>query len=192
MDLLSASLLLIIVVDPLGNVPMVLACLEGVKNRRRFIIREVALATCVLVFFLYFGPWLLGVLGLSQEAMRLAGGLILLIIAIKMIFPAQQNWMGLEEGEEPLLFPLAVPLIAGPSAVATVTLFAAQAPTLRHVWLLAIAIAMGCSLVTFALAGWLHRWMGHRGLAAMERLMGMLLAAVSVQMMITGVQDLAA
>jgi multiple antibiotic resistance protein len=189
MDLLSATLLLIIVTDPLGNIPMVLACLEGVKRRRRFIIREVALATIVLVVFLFFGPWLLLLLGLSQEALRLSGGLILFLIAIKMMFPSSPNWMGLKQGEEPILFPLAVPLVAGPSAVATVILFSAQYPDKMGVWLVAIILCMAVSLVIFLGSSVLHRIMGHRGLAAMERLMGMILAAISVQMMLTGMRE---
>lgn len=189
MDLLSATILLVIVTDPLGNIPMVLACLDGVQRRQRFIIREVLLATVVLVAFLFFGPWMMGVLGLSQEAMRLAGGLILFLIAIKMIFPSSPNWLGLKKGEEPILFPLAVPLVAGPSAVATVILFSAQYPDRMAVWLTAILICMAISLVVFLFSGYIHRFVGHRGLAAMERLMGMLLAAISVQMMLTGIQE---
>ena len=189
MDLLSATLLLILVTDPLGNVPMVLVCLEGVKRKIWFVVRETILATVVLLLFLFFGPFLLKILDLSQEAMRLAGGLILFLIAIKMIFPSSKNWLGLEQGEEPILFPLAVPLLAGPSAVATVILFAAQYPSRLGVWVLAIFITMSVSLVIFLFSSVLHRYMGHRGLAAMERLMGMILVAISVQMMLTGIQE---
>jgi MarC family membrane protein len=190
MDLLSATLLLIIVTDPLGNVPMVLVCLEGVQRKRRFIIREVIMAFIVLVAFLLFGPALMRVLGLTEEALRLAGGLILFLIAIKMIFPPSQgHWMGLNQGEEPLLFPLAVPLVAGPSAVATVTLFAAQYPDRLWIWFCAICITMAISLLIFLSASTLHRFMGHRGLSAMEKLMGLILAAISVQMMVTGVRE---
>lgn len=120
MDLVSAVVLLLIVTDPLGNLPIVIACLEGTKRPHFFVAREVALAAIVLILSLFFGPWLLEILNLSEEALRLAGGIVLFLIAIKLIFPTDTSWMGVKEGEEPWLFPVAVPLVAGPSAVATV------------------------------------------------------------------------
>ena len=130
MDLISAIILLIIVTDPLGNLPMVLACLEGTKRPYRFVTREVFLATLVLILALFAGPGLLKMLHLSEEALRLAGGIVLFLIAIKLVFPTDTSWMGVKQGEEPILFPLAVPLVAGPSAVATAMLFAAQYPVI--------------------------------------------------------------
>lgn len=189
MDLASAVALLVIVTDPLGNLPIVMACLEGTRRPQRFIVREVALAFLVLTGFLFLGPRLLAILDLSEEALRLAGGIILFLIAIKMIFPSDSGWLGVKQGEEPILFPLAVPLVAGPSAAATVTLFAAQYPERLHTWWLAIAITMLVSLVVFLFAPLLHRWMGNRGLHAVERLMGLLLTAVAVQMMVSGVEQ---
>lgn len=189
MDLISAIILLVIVTDPLGNLPIVSACLERTKRPMYFIAREVLLALCVLLAFLFIGPFLMRSLDLSQEALRLAGGIILFLIAIKMIFPTDTSWLGLHEGEEPLLFPVAVPLVAGPSAVATVTLFSAQHPEMMGIWLIAITVSMAVSLLVFAFAPVLHRIMGHRGLAAVERLMGMLLTVIAVQMLISGIED---
>jgi small neutral amino acid transporter SnatA (MarC family) len=114
MDLVSAIFLLVIVTDPLGNLPMVLACLEGTKRPYRFILREVVLAFLVLLAALFAGPLLLRLLDLSEEALRLAGGIILFLIALKLIFPSDTSWMGVKQGEEPILFPLAVPLVAVP------------------------------------------------------------------------------
>jgi len=190
MDLISAIILLVIVTDPLGNLPIVMACLEGTKRPMFFIAREVLLALGVLVTFLFLGPMLLRVLDLSEEALRLAGGIILFIIAIKMIFPTDTSWLGVHDGEEPILFPVAVPLVAGPSAVATVTLFSAQHPDRMGIWLAAIVVSMLVSLLVFSFAPILHRIMGHRGLAAVERLMGMLLTAIAVQMLISGIEDI--
>lgn len=192
MDLFSAIILLVIVTDPLGNLPMVMTCLEGTRRPRFFVIREVCLATLVLCTFLFLGPIGLRALGLSEEALRLAGGIILFMIAIKMIFPSDTSWMGVKQGEEPILFPLAVPLVAGPSAVATVTLFSAQYPERMGIWLVAILVAMLASLVTFLFAPLLNRIIGHRGLKAMERLMGMLLTVIAIQMLITAVRELLA
>ncbi|MEX0324353.1 MAG: MarC family protein [Puniceicoccaceae bacterium] len=190
MDLISAIVLLLIVTDPLGNLPIVMTCLEGTKRPHFFVAREVALATMVLMISLFLGPWLLQVLGLSQEALRLAGGIVLFLIAIKLIFPTDTSWMGVRQGEEPLLFPLAVPLVAGPSAVATVTLFSAQHPDKMGIWVIAILSSMSVSLTTFSFAPVLHKAVGHRALAAFERLMGMLLTVIATQMMISGIKEI--
>jgi len=189
-DLISAILLLIIVTDPLGNLPMVITCLKDVKRKRKFILREVFFAMIVLLLFLFFGRILLDWFGISEESLRLAGGIILFIIAIKMIFPSGASWVGVKRGEEPFLFPLAVPLVAGPSAVATVTLFAAQYPEKMTTWIIAICISMITSLVVFLMAEKLRSFMGDRGLSAMQRLMGMLLTAIAVEMLVSGVFDL--
>lgn len=190
MDLVSAVVLLLIVTDPLGNLPIVLACLEGTKRPHFFIAREVALAAMVLIFSLFFGPWLLKILNLSQEALRLAGGIVLFLIAIKLIFPTDTSWMGVKQGEEPWLFPLAVPLVAGPSAVATVMLFSAQHPDKMGIWVIAILISMSVSLITFSFAPFIHRIVGHRALSAFERLMGMLLTVIATQMIISGIKEI--
>jgi multiple antibiotic resistance protein len=189
MDLLSAIVLLVIVTDPLGNLPIVVSCLERTKRPWLFITREVILASGVLLAFLFIGPQLLRLLDLSEEALRLAGGLILMLIAIKMIFPSDTSWLGGHEGEEPLLFPLAVPLVAGPSAVATVVLFAAQYPDRLGIWATAIGVSMLTSWVLFSFAPLVHRIVGRRALAAFERLMGMLLTVIAVQMLISGVKE---
>lgn len=190
MDLISAIILLVIVTDPVGNLPMVLACLEGTKRPYRFVAREVMLAGLVLLVALFLGPQLLQLLNLSEEALRLAGGIILFLIALKLIFPSDTSWMGVKQGEEPILFPLAVPLIAGPSAVATVTLFSAQYPDRMGIWVVAIFITMLVSLTTFLFAPVLHRIVGQRGLAAFERLMGMLLTVIAIQMLITAIKEI--
>lgn len=190
MDLISAIILLVIVTDPLGNLPMVLSCLEGTKRPYRFVVREVILAMLVLLVALFLGPQLLRLLDLSEEALRLAGGIILFLIALKLIFPSDTSWMGVKKGEEPILFPLAVPLVAGPSAVATVVLFSAQYPDRMGIWVVAIVVSMSVSLVSFLFAPVVHDIVGHRGLAAFERLMGMLLTVISVQMLITAIKDI--
>lgn len=190
MDFISAIVLLLIVTDPLGNLPIVVTCLEGTKRPFYFVAREVLLATIVLVFALFFGPWILKVLSLSQEALKLAGGIVLFLISIKLIFPTDTSWMGVPEGEEPLLFPLAVPLVAGPSAVATVMLFSAQHPEKMGIWVIAILVSMLISLMTFTFAPVLNKAVGHRALAAFQRLMGMLLTVIATQMMITGIKEI--
>lgn len=190
MDLISAIILLVIVTDPLGNLPVVLTCLEGTKRPYRFITREVILAGIALLIALFMGPALLRMLHLSEEALRLAGGIVLFLIAIKLIFPTDTSWLGVKQGEEPILFPLAVPLVAGPSAVATVMLFAAQYPEKMGIWVIAIVVSMSISLVVFSFAPAVHRVVGNRGLAAFQRLMGMLLTVIAIQMLITAVKEI--
>lgn len=189
MDLISATILLVIVTDPLGNLPIVMTCLEGTRRPYWFITREVILATLVLIFALFLGPGLLNLLNLSEEALRLAGGIVLFLIAIKLIFPTDTSWMGVKQDEEPILFPLAVPLVAGPSAVATVMLFAAQYPQRMPIWVMAILISMLVSLIAFFFAPTVHRIVGYRGLSAFQRLMGMLLTVIAVQMLITAIKE---
>lgn len=189
MDLISATILLVIVTDPLGNLPIVMTCLEGTRRPYWFITREVILATLVLIFALFLGPGLLNLLNLSEEALRLAGGIVLFLIAIKLIFPTDTSWMGVKQDEEPILFPLAVPLVAGPSAVATVMLFAAQYPQRMAIWVVAILVSMLVSLVAFFFAPAVNRVVGYRGLSAFQRLMGMLLTVIAVQMLITAIKE---
>ena len=109
---------------------------------------------------------------------------------IKLIFPTDTSWMGVKKGEEPILFPLAVPLVAGPSAVATVMLFAAQYPQRMGIWVIAILVTMAVSLVAFFFAPAVNRIVGHRGLSAFQRLMGMLLTVIAVQMLITALKEI--
>ncbi len=192
MTLLSATILLFLVTDPLGNIPLYLACLKDVDpaRHRRIILREVFFTFLILAFFLFFGRYLLQVLNLSEPALQLAGGIILFLIALRMIFPQGHGPFGDMPDGEPFIFPLAVPLLAGPSAVATVLLFASKEPDRLATWFLAIAITCAISATILACSPQLHRIMGTRGLNAMERLMGMLLVAIAVQMCFEGIEQI--
>jgi multiple antibiotic resistance protein len=178
MEIVSAATLLFLVMDPLGNVPIFLSVLDDVAPERRtwVLIRELLLALLVLVVFLFFGQYLLGFLQLSQHSIRIAGGIILFLIALKMVFPVQRSAHAEEAIDgEPLLVPLAIPMVAGPSAMAVVMLMATSDPSKMMAWLLALIAAwMLCSIILISANG-LKRILGRRGLVAMERLMGMLL-----------------
>jgi MarC family membrane protein len=176
--------------DPLGNIPIFLAVLEDVapERRTRILIRELLLALVVLVVFLYFGQYLLGFLSLSEHAIRIAGGIILFLIALKMVFPVKRSAYAAEELQgEPLLVPLAIPMVAGPSAMAMVMLLATREPGRMTDWLLALLAAWLLTSVILVSANGLKRFLGKRGLIAMERLMGMLLIAIAVQMLLEGI-----
>ena len=189
MDLISAATLLLLVMDPLGNIPVFLSVLETVPKERRtkVLIRELLLALLVLVIFLYFGQHVIGFLGLSEHSIRIAGGIILFLIALKMVFPVPRSAHAIEDLQgEPLLVPLAIPMVAGPSAMAVLMLMSTNDPSRMPQWLMALLAAWLLSSIILISANGLKRILGRRGLIAMERLMGMLLIALAVQMLLEG------
>jgi multiple antibiotic resistance protein len=194
-DFLSAFIVLLIVTDPLGNVPIVLSLLRDVPKERRLwiITRECAIATVMLLLFMMGGDALLKAMRLSQVALEIAGGVILFLIALGMAFPSMGvSFAGEQVEGEPLLVPLAIPLLAGPSALATVVLLASRQPDRAWSWTAAIVLAMVVVWVVLASAQTLSRRLGHAGLVALERFMGLLLAAMAVEMLISGVQQVIA
>lgn len=189
MTIISAAFLLFMIMDPLGNIPIFLSVLQDVKPERQrpVLLRELLLALGVLLLFLYLGQYILSFLNIRQESISIAGGIILFIIAIRMIFPGRGSVMGEQPGGEPFLVPLAIPLIAGPSALATLTLLAQAEPDRLLDWTLAVGIAWGVTAVILLSSKFLYRVVGLRGLIGLERLMGMLLVALSVQMLLDGI-----
>ena len=186
---LHAVLLLILVTDPLGNIPLFITALERVApaRRTRVILREVAVAFGILLLAMVGGRGALGVLGIGDASLKAAGGVILLLIAINMIFPAAGARMGEGPTEgEPLIVPIAVPMIAGPSAIATAMLVAAEDPSRMPIWIGALAIAMALTLASLFLSSTFKRLLGVQLLSAVERLMGLVLTAVSVEMIMSG------
>ena len=184
----ATAITLFLIMDPLGNVPIFLVVLEHVaEHRRRYIIlRELIIALIAMLLFLFAGPAMLRTLGISPEAVAIAGGLVLLIIAIRMIFPLRgSSVMGDDDEDhgEPLLVPLAIPLLAGPSLLATLMLRANSGNILQHT-LPALLLAWAASAVILLASPFLYRIFGNRGLKAMERLMGMVLICISVQMLL--------
>ena len=192
MDIFSAATLLFLTMDPLGNVPIFISTLQDLppERRTRVIIRELLLALGIMVLFLFFGQYLLKVMHLSQESISIAGGIILFLIALKMVFPVTRT--AEEEDElhgEPLLVPLAIPLVAGPSALAMVLLLATGHPGRMGEWTIALLAAWAVTALILVSSNQLQKWLGKRGLIAVERLMGMLLVALSVEMFLDGITD---
>ncbi|MBD3174774.1 MAG: hypothetical protein GF320_06325 [Armatimonadia bacterium] len=192
MSYLSAALTLFLVMDPLGNVPLVAALLKDVEpgRRPRIIVREHLIALGLLLLALLAGPPLLGVLGIHRPALTIGGGVVLLLIAIRMIFPGKGGVFG-DDGMdgEPLVVPLATPLIAGPSAMAALMLLRTQAPEGFGLWFGALGTAWVASLAILLGAAWMSRHVGPRATIALERLMGMILVLISVEMLLTGVGE---
>lgn len=187
-DLLSAVITLFLIMDPLGNVPIFLSVLKSVppERRRKVLVREVLIAYLVLLVFLLLGDAMLRVMQIEQETISIAGGIVLFIIALRMIFPQTRAHGALPEGE-PLVVPLAIPLIAGPSALAALLLLQrADTGGSGALWL-AMTIAWLLTAAILVAAPFFYRVLGERGLMAMERLMGMVLVMISVQMLLNGV-----
>jgi multiple antibiotic resistance protein len=188
-DLLSAVVTLFLIMDPLGNVPIFLSVLKRVapERRRRIVVREVLIAYGVLLVFMLVGDRALHVLHIDQETISISGGIVLFLIALRMIFPREGAYGDSIEGE-PLVVPLAVPLIAGPSAMAALLLLKrADTGSAVDLWL-AMSIAWALTAAILVAAPFFYRILGERGLAAMERLMGMVLVMISVQMFLNGMQ----
>jgi multiple antibiotic resistance protein len=191
MTLYTAALTLILVLDPLGNIPLFLSVLNhvDVKKRQHIILRESFVAFIILTLFLFFGQYILEGMHISQPALQIAGGIILFLIAIRMIFPKNGNEDNSQSNVEPFIVPLAVPLIAGPSAMTVVMLLAHQAPDNLPRWFIALSIAWLVTTIILVFADFLRKILGERGLTAIERLMGMILTTMAVQMFLTGLEQ---
>ena len=188
MTLASAIILLFLVIDPFGNVAFFVAALKDVHpdRRRTVVIRELVIAYLVMVAFLFAGQPLLRILGISGPALTIAGGVILFLIALRMVFPMRGQTLQEDIQGEPLIVPLAIPYIAGPSVLAVEILLMSNEPARWPVWLIAITVAWaGTALVVFFGSQVAER-LGPRGLVAIERLMGMVLVAIAIQMFLTG------
>ena len=186
----SAVLILLLVMDPIGNIPLFVSVLRPVKaaRRTRVILRECAIAFAVLLVFVFFGAAILGVLGLSDPSLTIAGGVILFLIALRMIFRRPEGVFGDTVGGEPFIVPLAIPSIAGPAAIATVMLLVSRAPQRLLEWCLAVSVAMLVTAALLVSADRLAKLAGEQGLLAFERLMGLILTAIAVEMLLRGIE----
>ena len=186
----SAAVVLFFVMDPLGNTPLFLSLLKDLpaKRRRYNIARELLIALGIMLTFLFFGQGLLNLLELEQESVTIAGGIVLMIIGLRMVFPTKDGVMGDQTGGEPFIVPLAIPLIAGPSALATLILMVHSDPNALGKWISALMLAWGSAALVLSAAPFLYSLLKERGLSALERLMGMLLIMIAVQMLLNGLQ----
>jgi len=193
MSLFSASLLLFFILDPLGNLPVFNHQLSQVDpaRRARVILRECLIALGVLLLFLLAGKAIMGILGLEQPTLSIGGGVILFLIALKMVFPEHGIGSGGgEPKEEPFIVPLAIPLFAGPSALAFVLLLASNHPGRTMEWVGAIVAAGAASSAILLASSRIEKWLGQRALRAVEKLAGMLLILIAIQMILDGLPAL--
>jgi multiple antibiotic resistance protein len=190
MDIFSAVVTLFLIMDPLGNILLFLSVLKAVAPaRRRFVlVREILIAYVVLLVFLFVGRYVLQFLRLEQETISIAGGIVLFLIALRMIFPGEGAMFGEQLEGEPFIVPLAIPFVAGPSTLAALLLLERSAPGHTGSLLLALTIAWAVSGSILLASTFFYRILRERGLVAMERLMGMLLVMVAVQMLMNGLR----
>jgi len=190
-NFLSALVLLLLVLDPIGSLPVFISVMRNVvpERRTRVALRESGLAFGVLVAFMLTGQAFLSLMRLSERSLEVAGGVILLIIAIRMIFASGGEVYASDgKGREPLIFPLAVPLLAGPSAMATVLLLASRQPERLLAWVGALTVAMLFSAAVLLGADHIRRWIGSSMVSAIEKLMGLVLTAIAVEMILAGLK----
>ena len=184
----SLAFKLFLLMDPIGNVPLYISFLKKIpaKRQRKIIFRELIIALVIIIIFNYIGRPLLHFLSISNETVKIAGGIILFILSIRMIFPpADEHAKHISKDVEPFIVPLAVPLVAGPAVLAAVMIFAQQERD-SLLMVLSIAIAWAASLIILLLAPTLGRVLGQRGIIALERLMGLVLTLIAVEMFLEG------
>jgi MarC family membrane protein len=188
----SATILLLLITDPLGNIPIFVNTLRAVppERRARVIVREVLIAFGLLLSFMFVGQSFLKAMSLSDVSLQIGGAVVLFLIALRMIFPPPPQDTPVAVAE-PLIVPLAIPALAGPSAMATVLLLVSQAPERRLEWVAALTVTMLVCAVVLLLAERLQRVVGLRVVSAFERLMGLILVSISVEMLIRGLKSLA-
>jgi multiple antibiotic resistance protein len=188
MTIASAALLLFLILDPLGNIPVFLGLLRALPPQRQRIVlaREMLIALVVLMLFLWGGRYALELMHLRQESVSIAGGIVLFLIGLRMIFPPPEGLMGELPDGEPFIVPMAIPLIAGPSGMAAVMLMGSQEPARMGAWSMALMIAWVATAAILFSSTYLYKWLGLRVLIAIERLMGMVIVAISVQMLLDG------
>ncbi len=193
-SIVSTAILLLFILDPFGNIPLLLSVLKNVdkSKHRKIILREMFIGLSILLFFLFLGDRFLSIFGLETQAISISGGIIFFVIALKMIFPDPkgQSLFGGEDEEEPLIVPIAIPMVSGPGAIATVMVIAKSHP--QQLGELTISVLFAWAVVTIVLlfSPIFYKILQKRGLKAMERLMGMLLLMMAVEMFIKGIREL--
>lgn len=186
----SALVLLLLVLDPFGSLPIFIAVMRGVAPERRRVValREAGIAFAVLLAFMVSGQGFLAIMHLSERSLEVAGGVILLIIAMRMIFASGGEIYASDGSREPMIFPLAVPLLAGPSAMATVLLLASRQPEKLWSWVGALTLAMAVSTVVLMSAERIRKLIGTPMVSALEKLMGLVLTAIATEMVLAGLK----
>ncbi len=190
MKTLSLAITLFFVLDPFGNLPVVLGLLTHIERKRhwRIVLRESLIALLLMVIFYAVGPWFLKLLDIGPSDLKICGGVVLAIIALRLVFPDERLTHGKEEINEPFIVPMAIPLMVGPSALATVMIMAAQSAAEPLSGLVMMGLAWFFTAGLLLLGVMMGGLIPARLLIALERLSGLLLAVIAVRMIMTGLQ----
>ncbi len=198
-ELLTAFTTLFVIIDPIGLAPIFLAMTAGMSpaRRRAIAVRACIIGALILFAFSFLGEALLGFVGISMPAFRIAGGILLFLTALEMLFQRRQarrqdnaDEAQQENQDDPSVFPIAIPLIAGPGAIASIILLTGNGDGLWHLSVLGVMVFVILIVFgLFMLAGPLERILGQTGTNVVTRLLGMLLAALAVQFILTGLKD---
>ena len=190
-DIATAAVTLFLIMDPLGNVPIFNAILSNIEPKRRskIVARELVIALVILLGFLFAGNSILSFLGLTQSSLNIAGGVLLFIISLRMIFPGRRGSVDDVEEEEPFIVPLAMPMIAGPSTIAVLLLLSSNQPDQITEWSIALFLSWFVTMILLVLSPKILSFIGQRGSRALERLMGMILIILATQMLLNGIRD---
>jgi multiple antibiotic resistance protein len=187
MSILTMAISLFFVLNSLGNIPLFVGLLTRfeVKKQRRIILRELLIALSILLLFDFFGDGVLKLLGISQSVLGVAGGTLLFIIAVGMIFPRPLDNHDRHHAE-PLIVPLATPIVAGPGAITTVIVYAEH---MQNVWIMSLIILLAWipTFIILLLSSNIKYFLGKKGLLACQKLGGMLISLIAVQMICNGV-----
>jgi multiple antibiotic resistance protein len=190
-QMLSMAFALFLLMDPIGNVPIFISVLKDIDpaRQRRIIMRELIIALVIIILFNFIGDALLGFLNVTMPTIQISGGIILFLIALKMIFPGRRDPdVEIPQDKEPFIVPLATPLVAGPAVLAAVMLYSGQHQKATMMTVGAIIIAWAVSTLILISSSLWKRLLGWRGLVACERLMGLILTLIAVQMFLEGYQ----
>lgn len=184
------TLSMFFLMDSIGNIPIFLALLKNFPPKKQLIIitRELLIALAVIVIFYFIGNSFLEALGISDQSLKIAGGIILFLIAVRMIFPPQEGPTPSALKGEPLIVPLAIPLLAGPAILATVMIYAGQSIPIVYT-LSSVGIAWFFSAIILLGAPFFNKILGEKGLTALERLMGLILTLIAIQMFLDGISS---
>ncbi len=187
---ISSVITLCLVMDPFGNIPLFISALKKVAPERRkaVLIRELTIALAIMVAFLFLGKWFLNAFGINSYSLSIAGGIILFIISVKLVFSTEDETKSDPKEEEPFIVPLAIPLVAGPAALSIVMILSAQQPH-KMLTLAAVIVASIINSAVLMLSFPISNLLGKRGLTAIERLMGMILVLMSVNMVMGGISE---
>lgn len=182
----SLSFSLFLLMDPIGNVPIFLSILKKIdpKRARIIILRELLIALGIIILFTFIGAPLLKIIGVAPYTVMIAGGIILFILSLNMIFPSTDSSLSFPVHKEPLIVPLAIPLVAGPAVLAAVILYSYEEKVL--VTIFSIIVAWIASTIILLISASLRKFLGERGLLACERLMGLLVILIAVEMFLKG------